>query len=364
MTEKHVHRQKVADQLVAGLRFRGHYADVPGRLAHLREVIGPARSGKAICLYYEHDPVQGHDIEACYPVSAPVDSDSITSRILPGGEMLVITHRGAYETIGEAWGALFRHAHEVGIGLSTRPSREVYLEDSEDHGDNSDRYVTAIMHPLLMPLWMERLAAGLDTYADEATRRHVMAGYQGLTPESAPAAKSAWARVAMQRLDERVTDAALRQAIMAGCAHEFPPARVAHLRAKYLELKGDIDALLAYMYGDTQSFYSRPRREGSQITVTKVPHLREQYESATNSAEKRAAYCHCYLIKEAIRNRDMPSPTYCYCGAGWFDQLWSGITGGPVRIEMIESILSGAEQCTFRIHLPPEIVPDQAAAGD
>lgn len=354
----HVVRQQVEDTLVAGLRFRGHYADVGERLRHLKAGIGPARCGKAIILYYEHDPVHGHDIEVCYPVDHAVDTDTITSHILPGGEMLSITHRGSYDTIGEAWGTLFHYANEVGIGLSTRPSREVYLENSAEHGDDADRYVTAIMHPVLLPLWMDRLRDGLDKHTDEATRRKVIAGHQALTPETAPAAKAAWARLAMQRLDEAVPDPVLRQRIMAGCAHEFPPARVAQLRAKFLELGEDVDALLAFMYDDSKSFYSRPYREGNQITVTKVPHLREQYESATNSAEKRAAYCHCYLVKEAIRNRDLPSPTYCYCGAGWFDQLWSGITEGPVRVEMLKSILSGADQCTFRIHLPPEIVKD------
>lgn len=359
LTQKaRVVRQKVDDTLVAGLRFRGHYADVASMLTRLKDAIGPARCGSAIVLYYEHDPVQGHDIEVCLPVTHAINTEDITSHVLPGGEMLTITHHGSYDTIGDAWGALFQYANEVGIGLSTRPSREVYLENSDEHGDDEARYVTAIMHPVLLPLWMERLQNGLDATTGEATRRKVMAGHQALTPETAPSAKAAWARLAMQRLDDTVPDAMLRQRIMAGCAHEFPPARVEQLRAKFLELGEDVDALLAFMYDDTQSFYSRPYREGSQITVTKVPHQREQYESATNNAEKRAAYCHCYLIKEAIRNRDMPSPTYCYCGAGWFDQLWAGITDGPVRVEMLKSILSGADSCTFRIHLPPEIVKD------
>jgi predicted hydrocarbon binding protein len=46
------------------------------------------------------------------------------------------------------------------------------------------------------------------------------------------------------------------------------------------------------------------------------------------------------------------SRTYCYCGAGWYQQLWDGIMGQPVRVEVLKSILQGDDRCSFAIHLP------------
>ena len=46
------------------------------------------------------------------------------------------------------------------------------------------------------------------------------------------------------------------------------------------------------------------------------------------------------------------SRTYCYCGAGWYQQLWDGIMGQPVRVEVLKSILQVDDRCSFAIHLP------------
>ena len=46
------------------------------------------------------------------------------------------------------------------------------------------------------------------------------------------------------------------------------------------------------------------------------------------------------------------SDTHCFCGSGWYDQLWEGILGRPVDVEVLQSILKGDDCCTFAIHLP------------
>jgi predicted hydrocarbon binding protein len=61
-------------------------------------------------------------------------------------------------------------------------------------------------------------------------------------------------------------------------------------------------------------------------------------------------------LREAIRAGMTMSGTYCYCGAGWYKQLWEGILGQPVRIEVLKSVLQGDDRCTFAIHLPLTLV--------
>jgi effector-binding domain-containing protein len=338
----------VPELLVAGIRSRGDLAAIPAHIARLLEQIGPSVIGPPICLYHEHNPYEGHDIEVCFPVAGAVNAGGITSRILPGGDMLVITHSGPPDAAGESWQALYRYAAEHGIGLTEGPAREVYRRT----GEGVAPAVAEIMHPVLLPVWLDRLAEGLDRCAGPDIRRRVMAGSEALKPDSPGEAQAAWARDMVARLDSAIEDDGTRCQIMAGCAHVFPQARIDRARAEYERLAGDIDALLAFMHADPMHFYAMPRREGNRIVVSKQPAERQRYEAATDPAEKRAAYCHCRMIKAAIRAQDQVSPTYCYCGGGWYRRLWEGILGQPVGIELRESVLQGDERCTFAIVLP------------
>jgi hypothetical protein len=100
-----------------------------------------------------------------------------------------------------------------------------------------------------------------------------------------------------------------------------------------------------------RSWYETPTREGNVIYVTKDPVLPDEYARAATANEKRAAYCHCRLLAESIQAGLTMSATYCYCGAGWYQQLWAGIMGRPVRVELLKSILQGDDRCTFAIQL-------------
>ncbi|MBU7032677.1 MAG: hypothetical protein HXS53_09110 [Theionarchaea archaeon] len=48
------------------------------------------------------------------------------------------------------------------------------------------------------------------------------------------------------------------------------------------------------------------------------------------------------------------SPTFCYCGAGWYKTLWEGVLDKPIDIEVLQSVIRGDECCEFAIYLPPE----------
>lgn len=63
-----------------------------------------------------------------------------------------------------------------------------------------------------------------------------------------------------------------------------------------------------------------------------------------------AAYdkCYCGLAKN---NAAMPGE-YCHCSEGWFGGLFAAVLQQNIRVEKIETILTGARQCTFKIYLP------------
>ncbi|TRZ48392.1 hypothetical protein D4S03_09960 [bacterium] len=85
----------------------------------------------------------------------------------------------------------------------------------------------------------------------------------------------------------------------------------------------------------------------------------EGYEKATTPAKRRKAYCHCAFAHPNLE--EVPSklsPTFCFCGPGWYRRLWEGILGQPVKIEYVETLLRGNNQYTFTITLPLELAEE------
>lgn len=46
------------------------------------------------------------------------------------------------------------------------------------------------------------------------------------------------------------------------------------------------------------------------------------------------------------------SPTYGYCGAGFYQGLWEETLQQPVEVELLQSVLAGDDACRFAIRLP------------
>jgi hypothetical protein len=163
---------------------------------------------------------------------------------------------------------------------------------------------------------------------------------------------------ALECLEAEVPDEDTRSQIMRGCSHRFPRWRIEQMRAEYERL-GSIDALLAIMHMDRsvdgQGWYGQQIRVGNIIYTTKDPADQEGYKKAGTDLDRRTAYCFCGLVKGHMKSGGEIPFTHCYCGAGWFHQLWEGILGQFVEIEIVTSVLQGDDVCLFAVHLPDEV---------
>ncbi|MCP4547463.1 MAG: GyrI-like domain-containing protein [bacterium] len=350
-------RKQVQPQLVAAVRYLGSYDEIVGRLEKLRSAAGDRVCGKAIYLFYGGLQEYGWDVELCLPVSETFAAEGLECRQLEGGEMLTITHTGPHNILPQVWERFWKLLHTGNMSVAAPPFREVRIEDEVEHGEDADKYVTEIQAASLMPVWLNRLAEGLDRVVDEETRRSIMTGSENLTEETAPTIKSCWAGEMVDRLDGAIADPTERAAIMAACAHRFPQWRIDKMRKVYEETES-VDEVLYHLGRDQRwsapHFYSPPWREGGVIYCTKIAHDAGGWLSAEDENARGASYCHCPMIKEAIRTGLRISDTYCHCGGGFYGRLWEGILGQPVEVEVIESILKGDDRCTFGIHLPED----------
>jgi hypothetical protein len=201
--------------------------------------------------------------------------------------------------------------------------------------------------------WDRLLAEGAEAILGSEARLRLMQGIESITTKSSFDEYTNWIQEAITRLDAITDDEDKKCQVVSHCAHVFPQERIDHLRTIYSH--GAIDDVLHEMYTD-DFWYEKPVRRGNVIDMRKNPFNPEGYANAATPAERRKAYCHCPFVHPYLDTIPARlSPTFCYCGAGWYRRLWEGILDQPVRIENVETLLRGNDQCTMRITLPLEL---------
>jgi predicted ArsR family transcriptional regulator len=63
-----------------------------------------------------------------------------------------------------------------------------------------------------------------------------------------------------------------------------------------------------------------------------------------------ASYERCYC-GSVNKTRHPISTVYCQCSCGWYRTLFETLLDKPVRVELIDSIINGADACSFVIYL-------------
>jgi hypothetical protein len=222
--------------------------------------------------------------------------------------------------------------------------------------------------------WLAKLSGCLDKAAGEQVRQQVMAGSDGLSDESDTQDVVDWSVGAMDRLDSLVGEEARRR-IMTGCACQYPPSDLEAIRRRYLET-GDVGAAHQMLQDGFEAFLrdglhlgddvvedvvgrgwgSAGIRRGREIMATKIPKsgYLVEYLAETDPERRRQLYCHCPRVRDVLNTPESLSPTYCYCGAGYYQGIWEGILQQAVEVELLASVLKGDDVCTVVIRLPAE----------
>ena len=222
-------------------------------------------------------------------------------------------------------------------------------------------------------VWLNKLSHCLTEIAGEDIRAQVMAGSDDLSPTSSPGEVIAWNQTAMARL-EALLDEESRHEVMTGCACQYPKSGLQEAKRAYQET-GDVGSAHRILQAQFESFLSQTIglddeqvaeivskgwglagiHRGNTIVATKIPKSGYllQYLEEPDPQRRREIYCHCPRVRDAPALSEQISPTYCYCGAGFYKGIWKEILGQPVRVELLESVLAGGSVCTVAIHLPP-----------
>jgi len=221
-------------------------------------------------------------------------------------------------------------------------------------------------------IWISRFADCLDQEVSEQTQEYILAGSEDLSSLTSTDEVIKWTREAMKRLEEKVDDPQRRD-IMTGCACHYPSSNLQEIRAVY-EGTGDLDLVHALLQEKFENFLEKDLgleqdiidevtsrgwglagfKNGNTVIATKIPKsgdLRRYFEESDPDV-RRGLYCHCPRVRTAVNASEKLPITYCYCGAGFYKDLWEQIIQQAVEVEVLGSVLVGDDECKIAIYLP------------
>ena len=318
--------------------------EVIEEVRNLSSILGEDVEGPAIVLVDFGAVKDRLKVQVGFPVGSPDVGVDVGVKKLEPVQVLTVDHEGPYDNIRDTYLRLYAVMRERGL-LPAPTAMEVLHRIDDERPEDSLFEIQWPLHD-----WTGLLADGIEDVLGPEARDHVMEGADALTPETPRDERLEWVRAALLRLDG-IANEEQRYWAVSVCADCYPTWRIEELRQVYLDT-GSVDEVMEAMKGDAE-WYSTPYREGNLIYHTKVPYDREAWESATDPAKKRRAYCHCALVQDRI---DEVPPTYCYCGTGWVRQVWEGVLERPIRVEVLKSLPAGDDECQFLIHLQEDVV--------
>jgi len=186
---------------------------------------------------------------------------------------------------------------------------------------------------------VQEFGGHVEEYAGAGAREKVMEGSEKIARSSNKEKVALWMKEAVDRLDA-CADPEKCKEILGACGHSC----IAHnkglangLKNRRLKHKTEEEFLKAEIKKPVNGI--RLELNGKTLVQYYTPH--------SYSTPRR---CFCGLMNALPEGTNM-SPTYCQCSRGFVEKYWEGALGRPVKVEVVETALSGADECKFIIQL-------------
>ena len=198
-----------------------------------------------------------------------------------------------------------------------------------------------------------------------------------------PDKKPDFTKEIMKRMEDRIGEEKTIE-LLSPCLHGRPVEPIKRDREDFLKIK-DIDKFLElkkkefiqrlqkhrdegtleyaqYVDDEVIEYVKNSRtitpgvREGDKIIVTKIPYQMQKFLNTEDEMMKRYYSCYCAWVRGAIKKGEEKeiSANFCHCSAGFFKQYWDIIFDQSVKVEPIDTPLTGALECKFAVHIPQE----------
>ena len=175
-------------------------------------------------------------------------------------------------------------------------------------------------------------------YAGEEISNKIMEGC-GVIARASKTEVYEWLQGAIERFDNLV-DETTRITIMEQCGYNCAKINknaIERMRKKREKFQ-TLDEFLEFEIKNPSKI-QRIERDGDRII---------QVYSPKNFG--KGWRCFCGLWRHFPDN-EKTSSTWCHCSKAFVEKTWEMYVGKPVRVELLQSSISGAKECKFEIHL-------------
>lgn len=186
---------------------------------------------------------------------------------------------------------------------------------------------------------LEVLKKNIEFLAGETISKKVMGGSEEITEKTDGRKIAEWVAEAMERLNALV-DEKTRVQIMENCGYNCADVNgkvIERAKARRKKFKS-IDEFLEAEQRKPMTG-TRLVRKGNTL-----------YQFYTPRAFSRPMRCYCSLLR-GLPDNEKVSTTYCNCSKGFVKKFWENVMERPVRVELMQSVVSGASECKFAIHI-------------
>jgi len=179
-----------------------------------------------------------------------------------------------------------------------------------------------------LPVYVRRLRESLsDAGVPPETSRLIMAGCERLRSGATPEQKATWYRGATKRMDE-LLDEGTRIRAREMCACSLTPFRLKPME-RLRKANPKLDDFLAAV-------------QKSRLMGAEVKRRRNKVHIRFGTQ-----WCVCHAIRAS---KEPVSVTYCHCCKGHLMGLLQAAFGEPVKMDIIETHISGGKDCRFAFY--------------
>ncbi len=207
--------------------------------------------------------------------------------------------------------------------------------------------------------WITKLSTSLDKYSEHGIKDFILEGKPA--PYSDSKKYIQFENESIMKLDMLLPEDK-RKKIFSSCSCNYPVEKLLPIKQKFAETQ-DLQVahtmLQAQFEKDVEDVPFKDQMiamrwglagvlENDKIIITKIPKFPQDYFTTTDTDEKRYSYCHCGRVRKQIReHKQTYSEAYCYCGAGYYKNIWEQILDKEVKIDVVETVLKGSSVCKF-----------------
>jgi predicted ArsR family transcriptional regulator len=178
-----------------------------------------------------------------------------------------------------------------------------------------------------MPFHIQRFMNNLQDHTDKGIQEQVLQGLAAYDTLTTPVKTARWIKMLVENLTD-IAGEDIAKDVMEACGQQCMGQNLLVKAWKLQKQSQDIDDLLIKL-NDAHIGGGKLHREGDIIYAS--------YER-----------CYCGSVS---KTRQPISLIYCQCSCGWYKQLFEAILDRSVKVELLDSIIHGADTCQFIIHI-------------